>query len=137
MKLNEISKECPDINITIKAGELVEAINYCINETRKELEQQITDANTETYPSPAQVAKILDVDKSTLWRWNKQGYLKNIEIGGKRRYRMSDVKQILEGGGRWKISPILTLTEEHREMGNQELRKPNESMYPLMLLHFL
>jgi excisionase family DNA binding protein len=60
------------------------------------LEQQITDANTETYPSVDQVAKMLDVDKSTLWRWNKQGYLKHIEIGGKRRYRMSDVKKKLE-----------------------------------------
>ncbi|MDR2385542.1 MAG: helix-turn-helix domain-containing protein, partial [Tannerella sp.] len=67
------------------------------NKTRKELEQQITDANTETYPSPDQVAKILDVDKSTLWRWRRNGYLIPIEIGGKRRYRMSDVKKILEG----------------------------------------
>jgi len=86
------------INITINAGQLIEAIDYCVNRTRKELEQQITDANTETYPSVDRVAKILDVDKSTLWRWNKQGYLTTIEIGGKRRYRMSDVKRILEGG---------------------------------------
>ncbi|MDD3772281.1 MAG: helix-turn-helix domain-containing protein, partial [Weeksellaceae bacterium] len=66
--------------------------------TRKELEQQITDASTETYPSVDQVAKILNVSKTTLWRWDKSGYLKTIEIGGKRRYRMSDIKKILEGG---------------------------------------
>ena len=94
----ELAKQCPDVTISLKAGELIEAIDYCVNKTRKDLEQQITDANTETYPSPAQVAKILDVDKSTLWRWSKQNYLIPIEIGGKRRYRMSDVKQILEGG---------------------------------------
>jgi hypothetical protein len=95
--LYEMLQDTPSLNITINAGQLIEAIDYCVNKTRKELEQQITDANTETYPSPDQVAKILDVDKSTLWRWRKQGYLIPIEVGGKRRYRMSDVKKILEG----------------------------------------
>ncbi|OAV71806.1 Helix-turn-helix domain protein [Bacteroidales bacterium Barb4] len=94
----ELVKQCPDVNITLKAGELVEAIDYCVSKTRKELEQLITDANTETYPSPDQVAKILGVDKSTLWRWTKSKYLIPIEIGGKRRYRMSDINRILEGG---------------------------------------
>jgi hypothetical protein len=96
-KLMDIAKECPSLNLTVSAGELLEMVNYCVQTTRKELEQQITDANTETYPSPEQVAKILDVNKSTLWRWRKQGYLVPIEVGGKRRYRMSDVKKILEG----------------------------------------
>jgi excisionase family DNA binding protein len=93
----ELAKQVPNLNITITAGELLEGIEYCVSETRKELEQQITDANTETYLSPDQVAKILDVDKSTLWRWAKQKYLVPLSIGGKRRYRMSDVKKILEG----------------------------------------
>ena len=95
--LISLVKQCPDVTLSLKAGELIEAINYCVLTTRKELEQQITDANTETYPSPDQVAKILDVDKSTLWRWRKQGYLIPIEVGGKRRYRMIDVRRILEG----------------------------------------
>jgi len=93
----ELAKQCPEIMINVKAGELLEMVQFCVLETKKSLEQQITDANTETYPSPNQVAKILDVDKSTLWRWRKQNYLIPIEVGGKRRYRMSDVKRILEG----------------------------------------
>ncbi|KAA6321069.1 hypothetical protein EZS27_029237 [termite gut metagenome] len=94
----ELAKQCPDVNITLKAGELIEAIDYCVNRTRKELEQQITDANTESYPSAEQTAKILNVDRSSLWRWAKSGYLTPIEVGGKRRYKMSDIKRILEGG---------------------------------------
>ncbi|MDR0769367.1 MAG: helix-turn-helix domain-containing protein [Dysgonamonadaceae bacterium] len=97
MNIIELAEAHPEINITVKAGELIEAIEYCVNKTRKELERQITDDNTETYPSPDQVAKILSVDKSTLWRWKKQGYLVPVEIGGKRRYKMSDIKKILEG----------------------------------------
>ena len=93
----ELAKNCPNLNITLKVGEVVEAINYCVLTTRKELEQQITDANAETYPSVAKVAEILDVNKSSLWRWAKNGYLVPIEVGGKRRYRMSDIKRILEG----------------------------------------
>lgn len=91
----ELTKLCPNLNITLKAGELLEMAEYLVKLTRKELEQQITDANTETYPSPDQVAKILDVDKSTLWRWAKRGVLIPIKVGGKNRYKMSDVKQIL------------------------------------------
>ena len=90
-----LAKECGNLTLSIKAGELVEAIDYCINKTRMDLEQLITDENTEAHQSPDQVSKMLDVDKSTLWRWKKQGYLVPISIGGKRRYRMSDVKRIL------------------------------------------
>jgi hypothetical protein len=97
-KLVELAKQCPNVNITVTAGDLADMVTYCVHSTRKELEQLITDASTEVYPSIAQVSKILDVDKSTLWRWHKQGYLVPIEVGGKRRYRMSDVKKILNGG---------------------------------------
>ncbi len=37
------------------------------------------------------------VGKTTLWRWAKQKYLTPVEIGGKRRYKMSEVKRLLEG----------------------------------------
>jgi hypothetical protein len=95
MNLLQILKECPDLSLTVKAGDLLEMVEYCIQSTRKALEQQITDANTETYPSPDQVAKILDVSKATLWRWAKQGYLVPISIGGKRRYKMSQIQKLI------------------------------------------
>jgi hypothetical protein len=63
--LYNVLQSNPALNITISAGELIECIDYCVNKTRKDLEQQITDANTETYPSPDAVAKILDVNKTT------------------------------------------------------------------------
>ncbi|KAA2651618.1 MerR family transcriptional regulator, partial [Alistipes onderdonkii] len=37
----------------------------------------------------------LHVDPSTLWSWDKRGYLRKIEVGGKRLYRESDVEAIL------------------------------------------
>ncbi|MDH8700935.1 excisionase family DNA binding protein [Dysgonomonadaceae bacterium PH5-43] len=89
-------KENPDLNITIKIGELVEMVEYAIKLSRQELEQQVVDAKKETYLTRVEASKMLSVDKSTLWRWNKQKYLTHVEVGGKRLYRMSDVKQILE-----------------------------------------
>ena len=95
MNIYDFLQSNSGVNITVNAGQLVEAIEYCINKTVREFDQRITDANTETYPSPDQVSKMLDVDKSSLWRWAKKGYLVPLEIGGKRRYRMSDIKRIL------------------------------------------
>lgn len=93
----QLAKECPDITITIKLRDLVEANTILIQETKRELEQIISDQNTETYPSREKVMEILGVSSATLWRWNKMGYLSPLNVGGKRRYRMSDVKRILGG----------------------------------------
>jgi hypothetical protein len=45
-----------------------------------------------------QAAEMLDVDLSTLWRWNNENYLSAIEVGGKRRYKLSEVNKILRKG---------------------------------------
>lgn len=99
-KLLELAQEQPNITISISLADLIECNEALIQKTKNELEQLITDAATETYPSVARVAEMLDVNKSTLWRWSKCGYLSPIVVGGKRRYRMSDVKRILEGDKR-------------------------------------
>ena len=95
MNLYDLLNDNSSLNVTVNAGQLIEVIDYAVSKTRKELELQITDANTETYPSPDQVAKMLDIDRSSLWRWAKKGYLVPLSVGGKRRYKMSDVKRIL------------------------------------------
>ena len=92
-----LAKECPDLTVSIKLCDLVEANTLLVQETKRQLEQLITDQNTETYPSREKVMELLDVSSATLWRWDKIGYLKPLNVGGKRRYRMSDVKHILEG----------------------------------------
>lgn len=91
----ELVDQYPELNITIKAKELREMAEYLIKRTRQELEQHIANANNETYLSRDEVAKMLGVDKSTLWRWNRDGYLHHIEVGGKRRYRISDIQRVL------------------------------------------
>ncbi|MDU7622294.1 MAG: helix-turn-helix domain-containing protein [Bacteroides stercoris] len=51
----------------------------------------------EEYKTPNETAKMLDVDKSTLWRWAKQGYLVPVKWGNKSRYKLSDIRCCMEG----------------------------------------
>ena len=41
-----------------------------------------------------EVCELLKVSKMTLYRWDKLDILKKIEVGGKRRYRKSDVEAV-------------------------------------------
>jgi len=92
MNLNdELIKTNGNVMYIITANDLQEVINYTVTTTRKELEQIIIDEKSEVYLSPKEVSKMLDVDPSTLWRWGKRGYLVPLEIGGKRKYRKSDI----------------------------------------------
>ena len=95
--LIQVAKECPDLVVSIKLCDLMEANTLLIANVKSELEQTIADQNAETYLSRDKVKEILEIGDTTLWRWQKSGYLVPINVGGKRRYRKSDVKRILEG----------------------------------------
>ena len=97
-ELKNFMKTYPNLNVTIGLTALLEFGRFLIDETTLQIEQKIADEKAELYYSPKKTAEILDVNPSTLWRWNRSNYLNHIELGGKRRYRMSDVKRILEGG---------------------------------------
>ena len=95
--LVELAKECPGLQVTITLGELVEANRLLIAETKRELEQETADSKAETYISRDKAKEILDVSSTTLWRWKKMGYLVPVTMGANDRYRMSDIRLIMEG----------------------------------------
>lgn len=96
--LKNLLEESCNVTIAISLTDLKQFAIDIIESTKKELEDVVIAEKAETYPSPKKVCEILDIDLSTLWRWNKRGYLCHIEVGGKRRYKMSDVYAILKGG---------------------------------------
>jgi hypothetical protein len=98
MNLKEILQESGNVTIAVSLVDLKQFAVDIIESTKKELEDVVIADKAETYPSPKRVCEILDVDASTLWRWNKRGYLCPVEVGGKRRYKMSEVNAILNGG---------------------------------------
>ncbi len=99
MNVNEILRS-PEVNLTItmSANDLRQFATELIQETKRGLEAVVLDEKAETYPTVKQVSEMLNVTLPTLWRWNKAGYLQSFEFGGGKRYRMSDVKRILDGG---------------------------------------
>lgn len=98
MNINEIIKTGVNLTVAVGINELREWHKEVIEDTRRELEEIVLSDKMETYPTVKQVSEILNVDITTLWRWNKKGYLKTIEFGGGRRYKMSEVKALLNGG---------------------------------------
>ena len=95
MNFYELVKTGANVSITVEAKDLIYFADYLIDKSKKELEEAVIADKAETYPTPNQVSEMINVDLSTLWRWKKKGYLVPIEVGGKRRYKMSDVNKIL------------------------------------------
>jgi len=86
----------PNINITVNAEELLEIVDYAISKTRSEFESKPI---SEEYLTRKATAEKLDVDLSTLWRYDRTGYLCAVKVGGKRRYKLSEVNKILKMEG--------------------------------------
>ena len=95
--LIDAAKQCPGMVVSIKVGDLIEANTLLIENAKSQLEQKIADASAETYLSKEKVSEMLDVSSTTLWRWEKAGYLVPVAFGGQKRYRKSDVQRIIEG----------------------------------------
>jgi hypothetical protein len=98
MNINEILKTGVNLTVSVGIDDLIEWHKEVISDTRRELELVVLSDKAESYPTIKQVGEMLNVDNTTLWRWNKKGYLKTIEFGGGRRYKMSDVKALMNGG---------------------------------------
>ncbi len=85
-----------NVTVSMSAAELKNFVCYVISDTKKQLEEEVIADKAERLLSVQQVSEMLSVDKSTLWRWDKSSYLKPIRIGGKVRYRYSEIKELLK-----------------------------------------
>jgi hypothetical protein len=84
-----------NVTISITGEQLAEFASQLLNGAREIYE---TKQDPEQYITRKQAAQMLDVDLSSLWRWDKQEYLQPVSIGGKRRYKLSDINRLLEKG---------------------------------------
>lgn len=85
----------PNAILQISAGDLCEFANQLINSATEVARLQIQRADiSKELLTIDEVAEMLKVSKMTLHRWDKNGVLKKIEVGGHRRYRRSDVEAV-------------------------------------------
>ena len=95
--LIQLAKEAPGTIIAVPVGDLVEANNRLIDKVRADLEREVARKKDVEYLTREQVLAKLNVVPSTLWRWQKRGYLVPVNVGGQNRYRSTDIDRILEG----------------------------------------
>ena len=95
MNINSLLNSDANISVVVSVADLKEFALCVVTETMAAMEEK----TEERYLTPDDVADMVGVSKNTLWRWEKEKYLIPIKVGRKSRYKLSDVKSILEGRG--------------------------------------
>ena len=80
--------------LMVSAADLEEALRSIFEEVVSASKGE----KDETLLTVRQASALLGVDRSTLWRWEKEGYLRPIRIGRKVRYQLSAVNALKTGG---------------------------------------
>lgn len=87
--IESLKEKGANVNLVVSIKDLEEWGKHLISAALDEVKEE------EKFLTPTQVAKMLDTTRSTLWRWDKNNYLKPVYIGGKPRYKESDIKSLL------------------------------------------
>lgn len=69
-------------------------------EMREEEVKTSVENNPEEWLNKEQVKNLLGVCSSTIWKWEKDGYLKAQRFGKKVRYLKSDVERVIKAEGK-------------------------------------
>lgn len=92
MNISELLNNGTNVQIVVNFLDLKEAfLQWCEEQKQQQPEEE------EQYLTAKETADRLHVDVTTLWRWDKTGYLKKVKLGSKPYYRVSDIKKLMEG----------------------------------------
>lgn len=100
MSLIEMARQYPDLSVTIRLGDLLEANEALARKIRREAEEDAAardrEAGCRLIPKEDFLG-MLGVDPSTLWRWEHEyDYLRPVRFGRKVYYKETDVQAIIE-----------------------------------------
>ena len=88
----DLLKQYPNLKIEMQGSEFIELLETIMEGVILRFEKK---EKPERYLTRKETAQMFGIDLSTLWQWNKKGYLKHVEVGGKRRYKLSDIERIM------------------------------------------
>ena len=97
MLISEILKTGTNVQLVVNALDLRELFLEWQAEAQAAAKQAAQQQKEETYLTAKECAERLSVDLSTLWRWDKTGYLPKVKMGKKIFYRLSDIQKLMEG----------------------------------------
>ena len=93
--LKQVAEGTPGITLTMSATALRAAIIDVYNEIERKEKEKFAERMEAPTISRLKAADMLHVTLSTLWRWDKDGFLKSTKVGKKLMYRASDIERIL------------------------------------------
>lgn len=98
MSLRDLLESGANVSVTVTLDDLRTILNEAAKGTKPMAQEQAT----EEFLSRKEVLALLKIDSSTLWCWEKTGYIKSYPFGGRKRYRRDDIEAIRTGkkGGR-------------------------------------
>lgn len=82
------------------ANLIKQAVKDAYAEMREEEVKTSVSNNPEEWLNKEQVKKLLGVCSTTIWQWEKQGYLIPQRFGRKARYLKSDVERVIKAEGK-------------------------------------
>lgn len=85
--------------IQVSRDDLRQELKSIFNVMQAEADRLATEKAKEYLLTPEEAAELLKVSSVTLWRWDKSGYLTPVYVGGKKRYRNSDISKIMNKKG--------------------------------------
>ncbi|MFI3265278.1 MAG: helix-turn-helix domain-containing protein [Rikenellaceae bacterium] len=91
-----VSELSADVNITLRQSELRKFASELLERAIEQVRTEVGLHPKDVYYTVKQVAAILSVDRTTLHRWGKLGYLMPVKFGGLVRYHKSDVEALIE-----------------------------------------
>lgn len=95
-----MAKAFPELTVSIRLRDLLEANEELVRKVRTEAEREQArrDRQAGDHLIQKEEARRLlgSPDPSTLWRWEKVGYLTPVRIGVKVFYRRSDIDAIIK-----------------------------------------
>ncbi len=80
----------------LTTDQLTDIIRESVRDEIACLQPHKADPGTE-FLSRKEVLSVLNIDSSTLWGWEKTGYIHSLPFGGRKRYKRIDVEAIRTG----------------------------------------
>lgn len=92
----EMAEKNPNVILQIRMSDLREFAQQLISNAADIARLQLKRADlTKELLTTDEVVSMLKVSKMTLWRWDKNGLLTKINVGGVRRYKRSEVEELI------------------------------------------
>lgn len=93
MNYQELLSSGANVSITVNLKDLQDLFKEVAGSKVTEIK---TDEQLE-FVSRKNALSLLQIDSSTLWNWERTGYIESFPFGGRKRYKTSDIELIKSG----------------------------------------